>query len=207
MTDRQVPPVSISEQLRRRLQAAEAGGSSLTLGEVLDLSREYGFGLLFTVLALPTLLPVLPPGTAAAVGLLFVLLGLQRAVGLPQPWLPGRLRRVTLSPQAARFMDERVIPILARLEQGSRGRLRLAASEPLFRAAAVAVTLLGAVMATPLPFLNTLPALLVLLVGVGFLRRDGLYILLGMGGGLLLVGAIAGLVAAGVVALSSPPWR
>lgn len=207
MSGDQRPPVSISEQLRRRLREAGPDGPPLTLGEVVDLSREYGFGLLFAVLALPTLLPVLPPGTAAFVGLLFALLGLQRAVGLQHPWLPERLRRVTLSPQAARFMDERVIPILARLEQGSRGRLRLAASEPLFRAAAVAVTLLGLVMATPLPFLNTLPALLVLMVGVGFLRRDGLYILVGMGAGFLLVGAIAGLVAAGVVALWSSPWR
>ncbi|HEY8424919.1 MAG TPA: exopolysaccharide biosynthesis protein [Limnochordales bacterium] len=207
MADAGAGPASVSERLRRRLKEAGPGGPPLTLGEVVDLSREHGFGLLFAVLALPTLVPVLPPGTAAFIGLLFAVLGLQRAFGLEHPWLPARLRRLTLSPQAARFMDERVIPILARFERSSRGRLGLVATEPLFRAAALSVTLLGLLMVTPLPFFNTLPALLVLMVGIGFLRRDGLYILVGMAAGYVLVAVVVGLVAAGLLAISSWPWR
>lgn len=198
---------SISERLLRRLREVGPGRAPLTLGEVVDLSREHGFGLLFAALALPTLVPVLPPGTAAFIGLLFAILGLQRAAGLQRPWLPGRLRRLTLSPQAARFMEERVIPILARLERASRGRLRMVATEPLFRAASLSVALLGLLMLAPLPFFNTLPALLVLMVGVGFLRRDGVYILVGMAAGYLLVAIIVGLVAAGLVVFSSGLWR
>lgn len=207
MADTGDRPASVAERLRRRLKQAGPGGPPLTLGEVVDLSREHGFGLLFAALALPTLVPVLPPGTAAFIGLLFAGLGLQRVFGLQHPWLPARLRRLTLSPQAARFMDERVIPILARLERSSRGRLGLVATEPLFRAAALSVTLLGLLMVTPLPFFNTLPALLVLMVGIGFLRRDGVYILVGMAVGYLLVAVVVGLLAAGLLAISSTPWR
>lgn len=197
---------SVTERLLQRLREVGPGRAPLTLGEVVDLAREHGFGLLFTALALPTLVPVLPPGTAAFLGLLLTILGLQRAAGLTHPWIPARLRRLTLGPQAARFMEERVVPVLARLEGASRGRWRTAVTEPLFRAASVAVALLGLVMLAPLPFLNTLPALLVLVVGVGFLGRDGLFILAGTAAGYLLVTVIVGLVAAGVVAFSSGFW-
>ena len=198
---------SISERLLRRLREVGPGRAPLTLGEVVDLSREHGFGLLFTTLALPTLVPVLPPGTAAFIGLLFAVLGLQRAAGLAHPWLPGRLRRLTLSPQAARFMEERLIPLLARLERASRGRWRTAATEPLFRLASLSVALLGLLMLAPLPFFNTVPALLVLVVGVGFLRRDGLFILVGTVAAYLVSAVIVGLVAVGLVAFSSGVWR
>lgn len=170
---------------------------------MVDLTREHGFGLLFVALALPTLVPVLPPGTAAFIGLLFAGLGLQRALGLTHPWLPARMRRWALSPQAAKFMEERVIPTLARLERSSRRRLRVAANEPLFRAAALAITLLGLLMLAPLPFFNTLPALVVLVLGIGFLRRDGLYIIAGTVIGYVLAAIVVGLLVAGLTAVFS----
>ncbi|MBI2201912.1 MAG: exopolysaccharide biosynthesis protein, partial [Armatimonadetes bacterium] len=43
---------------------------SVTVGEITDRVARRGFGLFMIVLALPTLIPVLPPGSAATIGLL-----------------------------------------------------------------------------------------------------------------------------------------
>lgn len=194
----------MADALRRRLRESKGPGRPpVTLGELVDLAREQGFGLLFAVLALPTLIPVLPPGTAAFVGLLFVGLGVQRALGLRHPWLPRRVRRWTLGEQAAEFLEARVLPRLERIERASQRRLTMALTEPVYRAAALSVAVLGVLMAAPLPFFNTLPALVVLVVGVGFLRRDGVFVLVGMGAAYALAAVVVGLVAAGLLAVGS----
>ena len=179
----------ISQLLRAHL--SPGGPGRLTVGDLLDLSGQHAYGLLFALLALPAFIPVLPWGTAALIGALFVVLGLQRFVGLRRPWLPRRLRRVVISPRMAAFLLERAVPVLERLERRSARRLGAATSEPVGRAAGLAVALLGLVMLSPLPFLNSLPALLVLLVGVGFLKEDGLYLVLGSAAGLALFVGLA----------------
>ncbi|MBE3574220.1 MAG: exopolysaccharide biosynthesis protein [Firmicutes bacterium] len=190
---------SVSDRLRRRLEDRAKG--SATVGEIVDLSNQHGFGLIFIVLALPTLVPVLPPGTAVLVGLLFVFLGLQRCLGLRHPWLPARVRGVVISPKVAKFIVNRALPVLDQIESRSRKRWKIGSSEPVSRLAAVAVALLGLVMVAPLPFMNTLPAMMVLAIGVGFLKGDGLFLLLGTIGTAVLVVALVALFTAAGTAL------
>lgn len=200
------PPDSglLSDQLRARLARCGQDGAAVTLGELVDVAREQGFGLLFAVLALPTLIPVLPPGTAAAIGLVFAILGLQRALGMDHPWLPARIRHIELGPRAAEWLRDKALPHLVKLERvSSQRRLSVLLTEPVLRGAALSVSLLGLLMFTPLPFFNTLPAVVVLTVGIGFLRRDGLFVLAGAAAGLVLTVVIVALLARGTLALFS----
>ena len=179
--------------LSQLLRAHLAPGRSprLTVGELLDLSGQHAYGLLFAALALPAFIPVLPWGTAAAIGALYVVLGLQRFIGLPRPWLPRRVRSVVISSRMATFLLDKALPVLERLERRSARRLRVATTEPVGRAAGLAVALLGLLMLSPLPFLNSLPALLVLVIGLGFLKEDGLYLVAGAAAGAVLFVAVA----------------
>jgi len=152
---------------------------TVTLGELRDRLARRGFGLLMIVLALPTLIPVLPPGSAAVIGLLYVLLSLQMLFGKDEPWLPARLGRYRLSAKAITALRKRGIPFLQRIERFSRPRLLPIDDRIASRGVAVIVLLLGIVLVPPFPFLNTLPALAVLIMGVGLLNRDGLFIAIG----------------------------
>jgi hypothetical protein len=152
---------------------------TVTLGELRDRLARRGFGLLMIVLALPTLLPVLPPGSAAAIGLLYILLSLQMLFGRNEPWLPNRLSRYRLSARAIATLRNRGVPFLRRIERFSRPRLLPVDDRIASRGVAVVVLLLGIVLVPPFPFLNTLPALAVLIMGVGLLNRDGLFIATG----------------------------
>jgi hypothetical protein len=139
------------------------------------------------VLALPTLIPVLPPGSAAVIGLLYVLLSLQMLFGRDEPWLPARLSRYRLSARTITALRTRGVPFLRRIERFSRPRLLPFDDRITSRGVAVIVLLLGIVLVPPFPFLNTLPALAVLIMGIGLLNRDGLFIVIG---GLLTAGVI-----------------
>lgn len=80
--------------------ALHSDADGVTVGEIADRTADRGYGLLLVLLALPTLIPVLPPGASALVGLLATLIGAQLLISLPRPWLPGRIRRRRLFPKS-----------------------------------------------------------------------------------------------------------
>jgi hypothetical protein len=115
------------------------------------------------------------------------LLSLQMLFGRDEPWLPARLSRYRLSARTITALRTRGVPFLRRIERFSRPRLLPFDDRITSRGVAVIVLLLGIVLVPPFPFLNTLPALAVLIMGIGLLNRDGLFIVIG---GLLTAGVI-----------------
>lgn len=177
------PPVSV---VLDQLLATE---QHITVGEVVDRVAERGFGLLMMVLGLPMLIPVLPPGASTIVGPIYSLLSIQLVVGLERPWLPARLRRRTLSPRTVGSLRQRGIPLVRRLERFSRPRFHILHHPVMVRVAALVVFAMGLILLSPAPFLNTLPALAVMLIGIGLLNDDGYFVLAGTVLGIVLVGA------------------
>src|SRR5207249_220058 len=98
------------------------GSQVVTVGEVADRVAQRGFGLMMSVLALPTMIPVLPPGSAAFIGLLYILLAVQMLIGMREPWLPARVRNYRLTSGTMQMLRERGIPLLRRMERLTRQR-------------------------------------------------------------------------------------
>ncbi len=169
------------------------GSQVVTVGEVADRVAQRGFGLIMSVLALPTMIPVLPPGSAAFIGLLYILLAVQMLIGLPRPWLPVRVRNYRLTSGTLRVLQERGIPLLRRVERLARPRATWVPDALVTRAVAVAVLLLGIVLLSPLPFFNTIPAMTVLILGIGLFNRDALFLL----GGLVATAVVVAVAVAG----------
>ena len=169
------------------------GSQVVTVGEVADRVAQRGFGLIMSVLALPTMIPVLPPGSAAFIGLLYILLAVQMLIGLPRPWLPVRVRNYRLTSGTMRMLQERGIPLLRRVERLARPRATWVPDGLVTRAVAVAVLLLGIVLLSPLPFFNTIPAMTVLILGIGLFNRDALFLL----GGLVATAVVVAVAVAG----------
>lgn len=151
----------------------------VTLGELIDRLARRGFGLLMIALALPTMIPVLPPGSSAVIGLLYIVLAVQMLIGLDQPWLPARARRYRLSARTITALRHRGVPVVQRIERYSRPRPLFPNDRIAARAVALAMLVVGVILFFPLPFLNTLPALGVLLLGIGLLNRDSIFLLTG----------------------------
>lgn len=142
------------------------------MGAMFDGLGKRAFGMVLFIAILPAFLPI--PGVGGASGLLVVLLGMQIMVGKMTPWLPGFVARrgptrITIS----RFRD-RIAPWLVRLERFTRPR----APAVLERWLANVVTgllliALGVLLALPIPFTNYLFGVLLLLVALALLERDG----------------------------------
>ncbi len=175
----------------------EAGAQPLRLGELIDRTAERGFGLLMLLLGLPMLIPVLPPGSSTLVGPIYAIFAVQMIKGARHPWVPARLRDRMLSSQTVEALRTRGLPIIRTAERFSRPRGLWLSERVVLRLAGIVVFLMGVVLLSPLPFLNTLPAVSVMLIGMGLLNRDVAFMLAGMAVGgvsLGLVGLSAGLI-------------
>src|SRR5712691_7417761 len=92
--------------------AETLGDEVVTVGELADRVAQQGFGLLMIMLSLPAIIPVLPPGSAMLVGLLYVVLAAQMPIGLERPWLLARVRRDRLSARAKQMLRQRGVVFL-----------------------------------------------------------------------------------------------
>lgn len=152
----------------------------VTIGDIVDQVAGRGFGFLLIVLALPTLIPVLPPGSATLIGLVYVLLAFQMLWGAQRPWLPSRVRAYRLSRQTIVKLRQIGVKTFERIERVSRARATFLPDRITARVVAAAVLLNGFVLLSPMPFLHTLPAISVMILGVGLLNRDGLLLATGL---------------------------
>jgi hypothetical protein len=175
----------------------EADVRPVSLGEILDRTADRGFGLVLILLGLPMLIPFLPPGSSTIVGPIYATFAIQMIRGGQQPWIPRRLREWVLQERTARMLRERGLPLVRRAERFSRPRQWWLGERVVVRIVGIVVFLMGVILLSPLPFLNTLPALSVMLIGMGMLNRDFVFIAAGIvvgGISLGLIGLSAGLI-------------
>lgn len=174
-----------------------AGTHPLRLGELVDRTAERGFGILLFVLGLPMLIPVLPPGSSTIVGPIYAAFAVQMLSGSQHPWLPERFRSRVLSRQTVSILRHRGIPLIRTAERFSRPRGLWLREKAVIRLAGAMVFLMGLLLLSPLPFLNTAPALSVMLIGMGLLNRDAVFMAAGMvmgGASLAMIGLSAGMI-------------
>lgn len=179
--DHEIPHTRLSQELLDFLEGLE--GRDCTVGELVDLHGDRGFGLLLLILALPAALPIPAPGYATPFGVLMVSLGFQMLRGRPSPWVPGFAARRTISYKMLSFsvrngrVPLRVAEVLVRPRLG-----RLARNRRFLAGVGLTVMLMAAFMSLPIPLTNTAPSFVIFVLAAGMLEEDGLLLL----GGLLL---------------------
>ncbi|REC95940.1 exopolysaccharide biosynthesis protein [Kushneria indalinina] len=159
----------------------EHEGDDVSINDILKTFESRGFGPLLVIPSLLALVcPV--PGIPTACGLFMALIAVQQVFGRSHPWLPERLRGVSIDADRFHRMVVRVKPWAKRFETLFKPRLEFMDTNTARRVVAVLVTLLSLSMAPLelLPFAAALPSGMLLLISLGMIARDGLVMLVGL---------------------------
>jgi len=187
--------VTVPLHQRLRDAAAALPREPVALSHLADVHGAAAQGTLLVLLAAPCMLPV--PGVGTVLGWGLVLMALAMWRGQACSGLPRRVAEFELSAHWAR----RVLRLLARFYDGagrlSRRRLSALAAAGAHRGLAIGVALMAVVIILPIPFGNVLPALALMLLGLGLVFNDGVAVLLAAttGAGALVYTATLGLAA------------
>ena len=136
-------------------------------------------------------------GTVLGLGMAALAIAMWR--GKAAPFLPQRVAELQLS----RHWAQRVLLILASsyalAGRHARARLDRLATIGRRSVAALAVGAMAILVMMPIPFGNVLPALALMLIGLGLVFRDGVAVILGLlMSGVALAATIGSLLMAGV---------
>lgn len=152
-------------------------------------------GTWLLLMAVPCLLPV--PGVGTVLGLGMVALAVAIWRGQSAACLPRRVAELELSSHWAQRVLGMLASAYAVAGRFARARLSHLASAEGRSWTAAAIGLMALIVVMPIPFGNVLPALALMLIGLGLVFRDGAAVVLG-----LAMAALAMCVTAGVMLMA-----
>lgn len=160
---------------------------------VRDVVEEFGQATFVPLLMVPALLVVSPlsgiPLFSSLCGLMIALIASQMLIGRERLWLPNFLLRQEIKGDRAHGAMGRIRKFASFLDRHGHQRLSFLVRPPLNKLVQTMTMLCG--LAMPflelLPFSSSILGTAVVLFSVGFLTRDGIYVLLAM----ILIGAAA----------------
>jgi hypothetical protein len=182
----------VSDQLEGWLR----GSGPKTLGSLIELFGEKSFAIVFVLLLALPALPLPTGGATHVFEAIAMLLALELIVGRRTIWLPKRVCRRDLSGLAEGRFGTALLRRIRWFERFARPRLRRVVDHRLAGVAfgLVVLTLsITAFVAPPFSGLDTLPALGVVVLSLGFLFEDAVLVLAGTAIGALGVAAVIGL--------------
>jgi len=182
--------VPIAQRLRET--AAVLPGERVSMQTLAQAHGPAAHGTLLLLMAGPCLLPV--PGVGTVLGFGMAALAAAMWQGHASACLPRRVAELELS----RHWAQRVLGMLASAYamagRFARARLSHLASAGRWSWTAAAIGLMAFIVMLPIPFGNLLPALAMMLIGLGLVFRDGVAVVLGLITAVLALFVTAGLV-------------
>jgi len=178
-------PNSGQDNLTGTIDLIEDSGSgdTLSVGDILSGVKDRGFGPLLLLPALITLLPTGGiPGVPIIAAILIVLIAGQLLAGAKRPWIPARLARAKVSRQRFTQLLDKSRPVTRRVDRAIKPRYGFMTGKTGNRLVAVIaiVLALSLIPLGPIPFAAALPSGILVLLALGLVARDGLFIILGL---------------------------
>jgi len=172
-----VRPTRTSELLRAFAHSLDS--DRVTLAEIVAGLGDRGLGVLIAIFALPNILPSTVPFGNVATGIPPLVFAVQLMLGVDHLILPDFLAKRKVGTHWLKAIAPKVASVLSWFERLLKPRMEwvtTARAEHFIGAIAI---ILAVVSTLPIPFGHNLPALGLVLIGLGLIERDGLAILIG----------------------------
>jgi len=191
--------IRLSDQFRAL--ALECEQEVLTMRELITALGIRGHGFIALLFSIPFILPIPLPGLSMVFGLFVFVSGLGVTFGFGL-WLPNWWMRRTLPGYFLSRVFRTAAKLMQKIEKILRPRLFFLSDSVWMRAACgLLIALAGFILALPLPpGTNFPPAIVSVLLALGILERDGLFLIAGIGAFVINLSVIVGLL------IYARPW-
>jgi hypothetical protein len=164
------------EELLGKLQL-KSGGETITIGEFTEHISSRGLEIALLLFSLPSALPIPAVGYATLLGPPIVLFGVQLIIGRDSLWLPRWIHKKNIPVKFVSFLREKGLPFLRRTEERLGSQKKLVPQKALRIPVGLAIVVMGLIMTIPIPFTNTMPALVVFILSFGLIINNDLIVL------------------------------
>lgn len=154
---------------------------TISIGDILETFSGKGRMLLLIFLSLPFCQPLQIPGLSIPFGLLIAFIGFRTGFG-KRLWLPKRILLKRISSATIQKLSTRCLKLMNKMTPLIHPRLKWLCTHKMMPIAnGLLISLLGIFLALPLPIplTNLSAGWAILLISIGLLEEDGLFILSG----------------------------
>jgi hypothetical protein len=154
---------------------------SISIGEILNILSEKGQSLMILFLSLPFCQPLQIPGLSIPFGLAIAFIGMKMAFG-NYASLPKAILIKSITPETLQKITEKILWLLKKIKRWMSPRLTWLCYDPTIEIInGLLISILGVLLALPLPtpFSNLMVAWSILFIGLGLLKDDGVFVLIG----------------------------
>jgi len=170
---------SVSTELERWLNSP----GTKTIGNLLEVFEEKSFAILFVLLMGVPAIPAPTGGATHVFEVITVLLALQLIVGRDEIWLPQRWKDKELSGERQKKFLGRLLGVIRWFERFSKPRFRFLFDRRLTNIVfglVITGLSIAAFFAPPFSGLDTLPALGAVIISLGVLLEDFVFVVVGL---------------------------
>ncbi len=171
------PPEKTSQLLRQF--ADQLGGERVSLEDVVASLGDRGLGVLMAIFAVPNIFPAPIPFGNVIFGIPVIILAVHLMLGWPRLVLPKSIARRSIGASVLKSITPRLAGMLARIEPLLKPRLPAVSTPAAERVIGLICVVLSILSALPIPFGHMVPALALMVIGLGLIEHDGAAILLG----------------------------
>ena len=171
-----------------------AAERDLRIGVLMEALGDRSFGLLLFILSLPAALPMPTFGYGIPFGLITGLIGVQMCWGNPRIWLPSCALSITITRSRAKSILRFGENLFNKIERFIHPRLLAIQSRTVRKIIGCLVVLMGVLITIPLPFTNTIPAMIICLLALGLIEQDGVWVIIAGISALLAIGCYSSLL-------------
>lgn len=154
---------------------------SISIEEILHILSGKGQSLVILFLNLPFCQPFQIPGLSTPFGLAIAFIGLKMTFG-KYIWLPKRILTKTITPHTLEKITGKFLWLVRTMNRWVHPRIVWVCYYPIFQIInGLLIFILGVFLALPLPipFSNLLTAWSIFFIGLGLLKDDGIFVLIG----------------------------
>ncbi|MGN0922318.1 MAG: exopolysaccharide biosynthesis protein [Cellvibrio sp.] len=167
----------------------------ISIRDILESLGNRSFGFVLFLFALPNSLPIIGiPGVSTITGIPILFVALQMAFGYERVYLPRWIADRSMATADFKQLVERATPWIQKIERLMRPRGDWLISDRVEPLLGLICSGLAFLLILPIPLGNLFPAFAIVLIALGLIERDGLFVMFGVA-----VGALSGFVLGGLV--------
>lgn len=147
----------------------------ITISEISDVLQDRGIAIMMILLALPGAVPLPAPILGTIFGIPMLFMSFQLVLRRQKALLPKKISEKSISVGNLKA----TVKYLKKIEFFLHPRFKFMTSKWANQIFGIFCCIFAVLMAIPLPFTNTVPSLAILLIALGMLERDGIFVCIG----------------------------
>ncbi len=149
------------------------------LGDILDEFHENSFAIVMILFNTPMAIPW-PPGFTTVFSIPLLIIAAQMTLGLHKLKLPAWIKNKEVKNSTLAMISKKTIPIFLKVEKYLKPRYKIFQSVYGEQLVGIISIFAAIAIAMPFPFTNGIPAIGIVIMCLGLLKRDGLVVLIGI---------------------------